>query len=45
MKRVVNEKSELLPPELKGAIDKWIQKYPPSRRQSAVLPALTLAQE
>lgn len=45
MKRVVNEKSELLPPELKRAIDKWIQKYPPSRRQSAVLPALTLAQE
>lgn len=30
---------------LKADIDKWTKKYPPERRQSAVLPALTLAQE
>lgn len=31
--------------DLKVAIEKWAEKYPPERRQSAVLPALTLVQE
>lgn len=29
---------------LKAEIEKWAKKYPPKRRQSAVLPALTLTQ-
>lgn len=37
--------SDLLSESLKTAIDQWVEKYPPERRQSAVLPALTLAQE
>ncbi len=45
MKRVTNNKSEILPKALKIAIEKWAKKYPPDRRQSAVLPALTLAQD
>ncbi|WP_342219480.1 NAD(P)H-dependent oxidoreductase subunit E [Rickettsiella endosymbiont of Miltochrista miniata] len=45
MKRVTNNKSDLLPEALKIAIEKWAKKYPPDRRQSAVLPALTLAQD
>ena len=45
MKRVTNNKSELLSEDLKIAIEKWAKKYPPERRQSAVLPALMLAQE
>jgi NADH-quinone oxidoreductase subunit E len=45
MKRVTNNKSELLSEDLKIAIEKWTKKYPPDRRQSAVLPALMLAQE
>lgn len=45
MKKVTNNKSELLPDDLKAAIEKWAKKYPPERRQSAVLPALTLAQD
>ncbi|EDP46166.1 NADH-quinone oxidoreductase subunit NuoE [Rickettsiella grylli] len=44
MKHVTN-KNEPLPEELKKAIDKWIQKYPSTRRQSAILQALTIAQE
>ena len=44
MKRVTNNKSEILPDDLKIAIEKWAKKYPPDRRQSAVLPALTLTQ-
>lgn len=39
-----NKKSEDLPADLQLAIEKWAKKYPPERRQSAVLPALTLAQ-
>ena len=31
--------------ELKAGIDKWVAKYPPRQKQSAVLSALTLAQE
>ncbi len=45
MKRVTNNKSNALSEDLKIAIEKWAKKYPPDRRQSAVLPALMLAQE
>ena len=45
MKQASPEKSVDLPADLKAAIDKWAKKYPPERRQSAVLSALTLAQE
>lgn len=31
--------------DLKAEIEKWAKKYPPQRRQSAILPALTLVQE
>jgi NADH-quinone oxidoreductase subunit E len=34
-----------LPANLRADIDVWIAKYPADRRQSAVLPALTLAQD
>lgn len=44
-KLTTKNKSTALPEDLKIAIDKWAQKYPPERRQSAVLPALTLAQD
>lgn len=45
MKKVTNNKSGDLPAALKVSIEKWTKKYPPDRRQSAVLPALTLAQD
>lgn len=46
MKKTTKNKSAvLLPEDLKIAIDQWTKKYPPERRQSAVLPALTLAQD
>jgi|ERR1043165_993274 NADH-quinone oxidoreductase subunit E len=45
MKKETNNKSDLLSEDLKIAIEKWTKKYPPDRRQSAVLPALMLAQE
>jgi len=35
----------LLPEHICAAIDKWIAKYPPEQKQSAVLPALTIVQE
>ena len=35
----------LLSPELCQEIDRWIAKYPPEHKRSAVLPALSLAQE
>ncbi|HEY2566245.1 MAG TPA: NADH-quinone oxidoreductase subunit NuoE [Candidatus Aquirickettsiella sp.] len=44
MKKVTNNNS-VLSEDLKIAIEKWAKKYPPDRRQSAVLPALMLAQE
>lgn len=44
MKKVTNNNS-VLSEDLKIAIEKWVKKYPPDRRQSAVLPALMLAQE
>lgn len=45
MKKLTKNNSAVLPEDLKIAIDKWAKKYPPERRQSAVLPALTLAQD
>ncbi|MES2142574.1 MAG: NADH-quinone oxidoreductase subunit NuoE [Pseudomonadota bacterium] len=35
----------ILSESLKADIDQWTKKYPPERRQSAVLPALTLVQD
>lgn len=35
----------VLSAEIKADIEKWIAKYPPERRQSAILPALTRVQE
>jgi len=37
--------SDLLSAEVIGEIDHWLTKYPADRRQSAVIPALTAAQE
>lgn len=45
MKKETNNNSDLLSKELKTAIEKWAKKYPPDRRQSAVLPALMLVQD
>lgn len=45
MTKATNNKGDDLPTELKESIEQWAKKYPPERRQSAVLPALTLAQE
>jgi len=36
---------ELIPAETLQAIDAWVAKYPPTQKQSAVLPALMLVQE
>ncbi|MCB1850418.1 MAG: NAD(P)H-dependent oxidoreductase subunit E [Gammaproteobacteria bacterium] len=38
-------KESLFNPELRAEIDKWIAKYPPEWRQSAVMAALMLVQE
>ncbi|MAZ65792.1 MAG: NADH-quinone oxidoreductase subunit NuoE [Kangiellaceae bacterium] len=37
--------TELLPQEAIASIDHWISKYPPGRQQSAVMAALTIAQD
>lgn len=37
--------TNLLSESIKSEIDRWAAKYPPERRQSAVLPALLLVQE
>lgn len=37
--------SDLLSPQACAEIDRWIVKYPPERKQSAILPALLIAQE
>jgi NADH-quinone oxidoreductase subunit E len=44
MKQTINN-SAGLSEDLKAEIERWAKKYPPERRQSAVLPALTLAQD
>jgi len=38
-------KSDLLTAESRARIDKWIAKYPPEQKKSAVLSALQIAQE
>lgn len=40
-----HETASLLSDEARAEIDKWLAKYPSDRKQSAVLTALTLAQE
>lgn len=39
------DKSSLLTPALRAAIDRHVAKYPPEWKQSAVMPALTLVQD
>jgi NADH-quinone oxidoreductase subunit E len=39
------EKISLLSDESRADIDRWIAKYPPERKQSAVMAALRIAQE
>lgn len=34
-----------LTPEMRAEIDRWIAKYPPEHRQSAVIPALHIVQD
>jgi len=41
----VQRKSELLPPEVRRDIDQWLAKYPNDQKRSAVISALTFAQE
>jgi NADH-quinone oxidoreductase subunit E len=36
---------ELLSPEMRAEIDRWIAKYPPDRKQAAVMAALRIVQE
>ncbi|RMD80425.1 MAG: NADH-quinone oxidoreductase subunit NuoE [Gammaproteobacteria bacterium] len=36
---------ELLSPEIRARIDRWVAKYPPERKQSAVMAALRIVQE
>jgi NADH-quinone oxidoreductase subunit E len=37
--------AELLSSEVRAAIDQWVAKYPPERKQSAVMAALRIVQE
>jgi NADH-quinone oxidoreductase subunit E len=39
------DKDQLLTPEVRAAIDQHIAKYPSERRQSALMPALTIVQD
>jgi len=36
---------EVFSPEVRAAIDRWIAKYPPEQKQSAVMAALSIVQE
>lgn len=38
-------KTELLSASVKAGIDKWVAKYPPERKSSAVMAALRMAQD
>ncbi|MDH5189896.1 MAG: NADH-quinone oxidoreductase subunit NuoE [Gammaproteobacteria bacterium] len=40
-----NRKSDLLAPDVKEEIDKWVVKYPEGQKQSAVMAALHIAQD
>lgn len=41
----MNGTASLLSADVKKTIDSWVVKYPPDRRQSALLPALRVTQE
>ena len=43
MKRA-NLAETVLTPEMRAEIDHWVSKYPPGRKQSAVIPALHICQ-
>lgn len=43
MKRA-NLAETVLTPEMRAEIDHWVSKYPPDRKQSAVIPALHICQ-
>lgn len=43
--RVVEKKNDVLSSGVKNEIDKWISKFPPERKQSAVIAALTAVQQ
>lgn len=45
MKKHTEPTAALLTPTVCEAIDRWIAKYPPDRQQSALLPALAIAQK
>ncbi|ROR32275.1 NADH-quinone oxidoreductase subunit NuoE [Inmirania thermothiophila] len=38
-------KSERIPPEARAEIDRWIAKYPPEQKRSAVMAALRIVQD
>lgn len=42
---MANAKTQLLTAESRADIDRWIAKYPPERKQSAVMSALRIAQD
>ncbi len=42
---VKQRKADLLAPEVKARIDKWVAKYPIEQKQSASMPALRIVQE
>jgi len=41
----IPDKQALFSPGIRAEIDRWIAKYPPEWRQSAVMPALSIVQE
>ena len=45
MNAAQQRKIELLSPQARAEIDKWIAKYPPNRKRSAVMAALRIVQE
>ena len=42
---MMNPNKTILPEQVCAEIDKWLTKYPPHGKQSALLPALLIAQE
>jgi len=42
---MAKDKINLLSPESRAQIDGWVAKYPPDRKSSAVMAALTIAQD
>lgn len=45
MTAVIQRKADLLSPEIRARIDRWVAKYPPEQKQSACMAALRIAQE